>query len=679
MRNRNMNQKQSDQRTKFAGTLFRAGGLVVLSAGLTYGQEAATTPSSSANPKDAEGTGMESTATVDIGYRWKAGFSGNEDMYRSIVNLGQGPRLLGANFNLSNPVGKGKYVDRLQFNANSWGGDPYNTARLFAEKTGVYQFTMDYRNIKYFNNIPVFANPLLGQGIYTSQQSFDTSQKMMDFQLTFLPGKSISPFLAYSHNSDLGPGITDYVGDGNNFPVRNQLRDETDYYRGGATFNFSRASLFFEQGILTFKDDQSVYQNGGTNPGNRQGSLLDQNIVLNQLSENYHVRGTTPVTRVQATANPMDKLTMTGRFVYTHPSTDFNYDLRSVGNFLSFELYRIYTQEWDAANAEANRPHELGEFQVEYRPHHRVRIVEDITTDQFQGTGSSSLAQSLAGTQPLTGPPDPNNTFNTSSTDAAGLKFNLSQNQLDGVVDLTPRLSVRGGYRYVWSNSQATFNDELTKVSLNRNIGLAGVSYRLPRKATLSLDIESGNGNRIYTRTDILQYTKVRLRGRYQFWNSLTVSGSFSLMNNQNGQAGINYDFKTHGYTVSATYAPKGTDRLMATLQYSRSDLNSDILYIIPQFLTPAQSIYVADSNYGGGDVDIRLVRKARLSFGGALLNTTGNLPIHFYQPRAGLVVPVHKYVSFIADWRYYSYKESNWTLQNFKTNLITAGFRFNY
>jgi hypothetical protein len=370
---------------------------------------------------------------------------------------------------------------------------------------------------------------------------------------------------------------------------------------------------------------------------------------------------------------------MTGRFVYTHPSTDFNYDLRSLGNFLSFELYRIYTQEWDAANSEADRPHELGEFQVEYRPHNRVRILENIITDQFQGTGSASLARSLAGTQPLTGLPDPNNTLSTSLSDGAGLKFNLSQNQLDGVVDLTSRLSVRGGYRYVWSNSQATFNDELSKVSLNRNIGLAGFSYRLPRKASLSLDLETGNGQRIYTRTDILQYTKVRLRGRYQFWNSLTLSGSFSLMNNQNGQTGINYDFKSHGYTVSVSYAPPGSDRWVASLQYSRSDLNSDILYIIPQFLTSGQSMYIADSNYGGADVDVRLVRKARLSFGGALLNTTGNLPIHFYQPRAGLVVPLHKYVSLIADWRYYRYKESNWSLQNFKTNLITAGFRFSY
>ncbi|HVN79379.1 MAG TPA: hypothetical protein VMW38_10310 [Terriglobia bacterium] len=649
--------------------------------GTLFAQEtkAPPTPAPATDQPADEGTGKEVTGSIDIGYRWKAGFDGNEDMYRSIVNLGQGPRLLGANLSIADPLGKGKYVDRLQFNANSWGGDPYNTARLFAEKTGVYQFSFDYRNIKYFNNIPVFANPLLGQGIYTSQQAFDSERRTSDFQLTFLPGKTLSPFIAYSRDSGFGPGITTLAGDGNEFPVFNQLRDTSDYYRGGITLNLSRANILFEQGYLTFKDDQRIYQSGGTNTGNRPNPLLGQDIILNELDQNYHVRGTTPVTRVQATAIPWTKLTMTGRFVYSRPSTDFNYDLRSAGNFLSVELFRIYAQEWDSASANSDRPHELGDFQVEFRPHNRIRILEDITVDHFDGTGSSSLARSLAGTQPLIGPPDPNNTYNASSADSTGLKFGLNQNQVEAVVNITPRLSVRGGNRYIWSDSTITLNDEINKVSLTRNIALAGFSYRLPRKASLSLDFEDGTGSRIYTRTDNIDYKKVRVRGRYQFWDSLMVSGSFNLMNNENGQSGINYDFKSHGFTIAASYTPKGNDRFVANLQYSRSDLNSDILYIIPQLLTSAHSLYIADSNYGGGDVDVKVVRNARVSFGGALISTNGNLPLKFYQPHAGFVVPLQRHVALVADWRYYRYKESNLALQNFKTNLITGGFRFTY
>ena len=237
---------------------------------------------------------MDTTGTLDVGYRWNVGLRGSEDLYRSLVNLGEGPRLLGANLTMSSPLGAGKYVDRLQLNASAWGGDPYNTLRLFAEKSGAYQFSFDYRNVDYFNFIPTFANPLLRQGIFLGQHSFDSTRRTMDFDLTLRPGATVSPFIAYSRNSGFGPGVTTFTADENEFAVTNQLRDTSDYYRGGVHFNWSRMNLTLEQGFLTFKDDQRIYQTSGTNTGNRTTPVLGQNVVLGQLDENYHSRGTTP-------------------------------------------------------------------------------------------------------------------------------------------------------------------------------------------------------------------------------------------------------------------------------------------------------------------------------------------------------------------------------------------------
>ena len=87
---------------------------------------------------------------------------------------------------------------------------------------------------------------------------------------------------------------------------------------------------------------------------------------------------------------------------------------------------------------------------------------------------------------------------------------------------------VRGGYRAVWSDTrlQSLASGEDQAVSLRRNVGLAGFGFRLPRKADVSLDFEAGEGNRVYSRTDILDYRKIRLRGRYRPWEVLTVSGA---------------------------------------------------------------------------------------------------------------------------------------------------------
>jgi hypothetical protein len=98
----------------------------------------------------------------------------------------------------------------------------------------------------------------------------------MDFDLTLRPGATISPFIAYSRNSGFGPGVTTFTADENEFAVTNQLRDTSDYYRGGVHFNLPRMNLTLEQGLLTFKDDQRIFQSTGTNRGNRSSPLLGE-------------------------------------------------------------------------------------------------------------------------------------------------------------------------------------------------------------------------------------------------------------------------------------------------------------------------------------------------------------------------------------------------------------------
>ena len=633
-------------------------------------QETASPEPTKEPPPPAPVFGMDTTGTLDVGYRWNVGLRGSEDLYRSLVNLGEGPRLLGANLTMNSPLGTGKYIDRLQLNASAWGGDPYSTLRLFAEKSGAYQFSFDYRKVDYFNFIPTFANPLLSQGILLGQHSFDSTRRTMDFDLTLRPSATISPFIAYSRNSGFGPGVTTFTADGNEFAVKNQLRDTSDYYRGGVHFNLSRMNLTLEQGFLTFKDDQRISQSGGTNLGNRRTPVLGQTIVLNQLDENYHSRGTTPVSRVQLTATPWDRLTVAGRFVYSQPDLDFDYDRRTVGNFVSPEVLRVYTGELATGTAEADRPHILGNLSLEYRPVERLHILESLVTDRFHITSTSALGRSLTGIGPV-GPVDPNER----------LAVNLNQNQLEGVVDLTSRLSVRGGYRAVWSDtrlqSQATGEDQA--VSLSRDIGLAGFSFKLPRKTDVSLDFETGQGDRVYSRTDVLNYRKVRVRGRYSPWEILTVSGAFSLMDHENTRPDLGYDFENRGFTVSVSLSPGGGKRLSANLDYSRSDLTSDILFLIPQLLTTDRSVYVEDSHFGGLSLDVAVIRDVRMNLGYRVLSTSGNRPLNYHQPYAGLVVPLNRRIAWTTEWRYYGYNERGASLQDFHNHLITAGLRFSY
>src|SRR5215469_1754814 len=84
------------------------------------------------------------TGSFDIGYRWRTDIAGSFDTYRSIVNLGSGPKLLGADFTIIDP--KHVVFDRAEVRASSWGGDTYATVHLRVKKNLLYDFNADYRN-----------------------------------------------------------------------------------------------------------------------------------------------------------------------------------------------------------------------------------------------------------------------------------------------------------------------------------------------------------------------------------------------------------------------------------------------------------------------------------------------------------------------------------------------------
>src|SRR4051794_37457992 len=98
------------------------------------------------------------TGSFDFGYRWVGDVRGSEPTYRSFVNLGDGPKLTGIDFTITDP--KHRLFDRIDAHGYAWGGDPYSTAHVKVVKRGLYELTGDYRNIAYFNALPSFANPL---------------------------------------------------------------------------------------------------------------------------------------------------------------------------------------------------------------------------------------------------------------------------------------------------------------------------------------------------------------------------------------------------------------------------------------------------------------------------------------------------------------------------------------
>jgi hypothetical protein len=626
----------------------------------------AAKPSDQPAPPPPEPTGDSwLEGSIEVGYRWIPNMDGNFDAYRSVVNLGEGPKLLDADFTLLNP--SKILFDRADVHATSWGGDPYNTLRVDIKKDKFYRLFADYRNIAYFNFLPSYADPTLNQGTLLNQNSYDTAIRTLHVQLDLLPGKWITPYLGFERNTQFGSGVTVFHTDQNDFPVASLYSDQTNTYHAGVRLELGRYHLTIEQGGTTFKDDQGASDNQ-PNSGNIPAGFPGESLTLNQMQEQYRVRSNSTYTKVLGAANPYSWLSVTGQFVYSRPHTDVSFAESSAGNFFSNDLFQFYNGNQDVLTGAANMPHTFGTITVELRPWKRLRILEYWNTERYHNSSNALLAENLlfTGSAPLTD--------QQLATDR--LNLNDSQEEINVFYDVTSKLTLRGGYRYEWGNTDLgapiLSGLNLETASLRRNIGIAGINFRLNQKLRIIADAEGSSSNQTFFRTGLEQYQKARIRASYDVLSSLRFAADFSLLNNSNPDPSVKLDFSSRVESASLFWTPKNGKWGNLLLDYSRSAVSSNILYLVPQTLTPASSIYKENAHTLTAVVSVKW-----FSFGGSLFVSSGSRPTQYYQPLARFSLPLNKHVRWNTEWRYYSMSEAFYAFENFRSNQLMTSLRF--
>ena len=615
------------------------------------------------------------TGSVDLGYRWRTGVGGSFDTYRSIVNLGSGPKLLGADFTLIDP--RHRAFDRIEVRAYGWGGDPYSTFHLDARKAKLYDFSADYRDIAYFNFLPSYADPLLARGIALNEQSFDTHRRFASFMLDLLPGNWFLPYLSYDGDAGSGSGATAFVSDGNEYAAPNRLRDRTNLYRGGIRFERRRFHATLEQGGTTFKDDQSVYQNTGpANYGNVLAPVFGQRLALSSLLASYGIRGTSVYSKGLFTASAASWLDLYGQFLYSQPESDVHFEQAAVGNFYLQDQLLFYKSQQYLISSAAKLPHTTASLGAEVRPLPRLRIVETWLTDRLHSAGSAASNQILsgaAGSQQIAG------------LLASSIATNYNQQEIEVFFDATSTVTLRGGYRYVWGDARdAVLPPEGLASSdrgkLRRNVGLGAVTFRPGHGISVTAEAEGASSGGAYFRTSLYNYQKVRTQARYQATGSLSVSADFTLLNNQNPQPGIHYDYLGRQESLALLWSPAGGKAWDFQGSYSRSTLRSDIGYFSPQDLQPQRSFYRENGHTATALFNVNLPHAPglapKITAGGSFFISSGARPTSYYQPVAKVWLPIGKNVNWFAEWRYYGYGEPFYLYEGFRTHLMTTGLR---
>lgn len=617
------------------------------------------------------------TGWIDLGYRWRTDVGGSLDAYRTFVDLGSGPKLLGAEFTLIDP--KRRWFDKIRVRAYSWGGDPYQTLHVDAEKSKFYRFSGDYREMAYFDFLPSYADPLLSRGILLNEQSFDTHRKMGNYQLDLFPSKRIIPYFAYERDSGSGTGATAFVTDANQFPLPNTMSDLTSLYRGGVRIELRRFHATLEEGGTTFNDNQNVFQSStGVNYGNLSTPVLGQITSLSSLLAAYGISGSSAYSKALFTSNVTSWLDVYGQFLYSQPDSNVNYHQSAAGNLLLENPFLFYTSQAYLLSASAKLPHTTGSLGAEQRALHRLRFTESWLTDRMHNAGSATS----------------NDVFTNSSSSqqiaaalTSSLVNNYNQAEVDVFYDVTSKLMLRAGYRYVWGEESDAVLPAAGLVSsdqarLRRNVGLAGLRYRPIQKLSLMAEAEIGSSGAADFRTSLYNYQRVRAQARYQVIKSLNFTADFTALLNNNPVAGVNSDYRGQQESLSMFWSPAQLWNFQGS--YTRSTVYSNLSYLDPGTLQILPFTYRDNANSATALFNINLRHAAtpagamspKLTAGGSLLTSSGSRPTTYFQPIVTVWLPLTKHVSWFGEYRYYGYGETLYPYENFHASLISTGLR---
>jgi hypothetical protein len=613
------------------------------------------------------------TGSLDVGYRWRTDIGGSFDTYRSIVNLGSGPKLLGADFTVIDP--KHRVFDRIDVRAYSWGGDPYGTFHLHAVKKKLYDFNADYRDMAYFNFLPSFADPLLARGIILDQQSFDTRRRFASLQLELLPGNWFVPYFGFDRDTGSGTGVATFFTDANQFPVPNRLSDKTNLYRGGIRFEWRRLHGLVEQGGTTFKDDESLYQASGVNFGDVNTPVLGQTLFLNSVLAAYGIRATSIYSKAIVAYNPLPWLNLYGQFLYSRPDSSVNYQQSAAGNLLQRPLL-FYNGQLFVLGAEAKMPHTTGNAGAEIRLRHKIRVTQSWLTDRLDNAGSAASSNNVFGTS---------GSLQTLALLTSQLSTSYNKVQTDVFWEVYSHLTLHAGYRYEWGDaSQRILPPEglasADDVDLRRNVVLGGFTFQPWQKLTITGEAEGAPDDQAYFRTSLHNYQKARAQVRYRAAPGITVSGDFNLLNNQNPAPDVRGDYLARQASISLLWSPNGGKRFDVLGSYTRTTLRSDILILQPQDLRPQESIYNENAHTATALCNLKLPHARgfapKITAGGSLFISSGSRPTRYYQPTATVWLPAWKDLKGFAEWRYYGFGEPFYPYEDFHAHTITIGVR---
>ena len=448
--------------------------------------------------------------TFEFGGR-VADFSGSRSMWSSYVNLDSGPRLLEQTLDMHSADHTGFLFDDLTLGNFGYGGDPNNLTRLQIQKGTLYNFQGNFRRDKNFFDYDLLANPLNPSNsnpnvpVLTSPHLFQTTRRMMDFNLSMFDQAPVRLRLGYGHYVNEGSAQSS-IHQGTDGLLAQPTRNTSDNYQVGISFRvLPRTSLNYDQFYTRYKNDSS-WQLAGLPFTLSNGTGVDLGLPFNTAggqpcntpiqaggvanptcnaflgySRVSPIRNSYPVEQFSFQSAYFHAVDMSGRVSYSGSDSDRPNYLENFNGFLSKSSLRAYQQ---TGAGKSRRVNTTVDFATTIHVTDRFRVVDTFRFSNFRIPGSllasendffgANLLSTTNTFNPATCPPPftsaacPQHIAKSGPDiiQAAVSNF-LGQdskiNTFELEYDFTKNLSAHAGYRY----QRRDINERLSYVELD--------------------------------------------------------------------------------------------------------------------------------------------------------------------------------------------------------------------
>jgi hypothetical protein len=633
----------------------------------------APTPEQVGSPRGENSGNYNITNSFELGYRWSL-VSGDLGEYRSVVNYGNGLRLLSSSLSVDSKDGHGHYFDQILLNTLGLGNDPYQSVVLRIQKNGLYRYDMTLRLNAYYNPGLTVAGGL---------HQMDTIRRIQDHELTLLPQSHYRFHVGYSRNTQDGPALStsqEFDTSSTGLPVFADFRRQWNEYRLGADVDFAGFHFTVLRRWDFYKED-TPYNSFGVVSAVNVGSLTDP-TVLTQFVKAAPIHGSNPGWLGTLTANHKH-WAMNARMSYTMGRNDFSLSQFSAG----LDRFSSPANRQIAVQGNAARPFPAGNMNFSWFPTDRLTIVNSTSVSNLRINGPSSYTEVLNG---------------SSSGETVNFRY-LGIRYIANTTDINYRikdwLGAYVGYSYTdrlvrtiegfslpaFANSAQSNTYETTNLL---NSGVIGVRFHPIKPLTVNLEAEIGHANRPFTPVSDADYHTLGGRIDYRT-RKLQLHAQYSQFYNVNAPVPTSaYSSHSRNYVASGSWAARN----WFTLDASYVKLHLDSIAGIEFFAGPitgrstlqsGTSLYISNVHAGNLSARFGLTRRADLFVGysitkdtgdgrstatdsvdpvtnpvGALFTAVQTFPLSYQSPYVRLSIRISPKVRWNAGYQFYNYNE---------------------